>query len=534
MTPGSVAGVAELAQRVDELEARLRKLEERLVEPAVPVPVPVPQPATELPVPDAGRLIPLLGKALLILAGAYLLRALATSSFAPSWVGVALAIAYAIFWMFRATRQETLPGAVYMTTAVLSLSPMLWEATVRLHLMPASIAAATLSGFAILSLVLSWKQPIPAIAWLAAAAGATTAIALAFGTDDLLPFCAALLTIAAALEVGASQDLWLGPRCLIAFAADFAVLWLVFVYSRKPIPESYPPIPEALRWAVPAALCVLYAAGATVRTLGRKREVAIFEIVQVAVSLGLFLFAATRGTFLGVVLAICGAACYGAAFFLTQQPRNLYAYSSFAFVLTLLGTAFFLPPVAIPIVWALAACGFAVWGARGHEFHALGFLAAAGLASGVALQTFSVLLRDATQVALTPASLLVFAAMIACYVLLRGILRTLAATMLAWVTAAWLASLLLSALPVTMDAAWHAEIRTILLIATAIVVAAAGRHWDRAELYWLAPGAMVIALYRFIAEDFPHGRPETLFLSLLFYGGALLLLSRFMRDWRHG
>jgi len=102
------------------------------------------------------------------------------------------------------------------------------------------------------------------------------------------------------------------------------------------------------------------------------------------------------------------------------------------------------------------------------------------------------------------------------------------------VTAAWLASVLLSALPASIDAAWRAEIRTILLIATAIVVAAAGRHWDRAELYWLAPGAMVIALYRFIAEDFPHGRPETLFLSLLFYGGALLLLSRFMRDWRHG
>ena len=543
MAPTPVGDVAELAQRVDELEVRLRKLEERLGEPtATPAPIAAASATpTAPPLADVGRLIPLAGQALLILAGAYLLRALATSSLAPPWLGIALALAYAAFWMFRATRlasSNALAGTLYMTAAVLSLSPMLWETTVRLQLMRPNIAAAVLSGFVILSLALAWKQRIPAIAWLAATAGAATALALAFGTDDLLALCATLLAIAVTLEIAASQDLWLGPRDLVAFATDFAVLWLVYVYSGSRLPESYQPIPELLHWAIPATLCLLYAAGTSVRILSKKRDLTIFEILQVAVSFSLFIFAATRGMAskgpLGVVLTLSGVACYGVSLLrLAKQPhsRNLYAYSLFAFVLTLLGTAFFLPPTAVPLVWALAACGFAVFGA--HAFHALGFLSAAVLASGIALDTFNVLLRDGTQVAVTPATVLALAAMIGSYVCLRGIPRTIAATMLAWVIAAWVASLLLSGLPAGADAAWRAEIRTMLLIAAAVVVAAVGRRWDRPELYWLAPGAMVIALYRLIAEDLPSGRSETFFLSLLFYGGALLLLSRFMRGWRH-
>ncbi len=516
MAPSQVGDVTELAQRVEQLEVRLRKLEERLGEVANSSAPAVEASATSLPqpLPDAGRLIPLAGQALLILAGAYLLRALATSSLAPSWVGIALALAYAAFWMFRATRlapSNTLAATVYMTTAVLSLSPMLWETTVRFHLMRPSTTAAVLAGFVILSFSLSWKQRISATAWLAAAAGAVTALALAFGTDDLLALCAALLAIAFTLEIAASQDLWLGPRCLAAFAADFAVLWLVYVYSGSQLPESYQPIPGLWHWAIPAALCLLYAIGTSVRVLGRKRDVSIFEISQVTVSFSLFIFAATRGIAgkgaLGVVLALSGVASYAVSFLLLNKPtRNLYAYSLFAFVLVLLGTAFFLPPAGVPLVWALAASGFAVLGAREHglaAFHALGFLTAAALASGVALQTFSVLLRDGTKVALTPASVLVLAAMIASYIRLRGIPRNIAATMLAWVLAAWVASLLLNAAPAGADAAWRAEIRTILLIATAVVAAAVGRRWERPELYWLAPGAMVIALYRLIAEDFP-------------------------------
>jgi hypothetical protein len=119
--------------------------------------------------------------------------------------------------------------------------------------------------------------------------------------------------------------------------------------------------------------------------------------------------------------------------------------------------------------------------------------------------------------------------MIGAYVVLRRMIpRAIVAAMLACFIAAGAAALLLSGLPAGTDAAWQAEIRTVVLVGTAVVIAGIGRHWRRTELYWVVPGAMVIALYRLVAEDFLVGRPETLSLSLLSYGGALLLLSRIM------
>ena len=40
---------------------------------------------------------------------------------------------------------------------------------------------------------------------------------------------------------------------------------------------------------------------------------------------------------------------------------------------------------------------------------------------------------------------------------------------------------------------------------------------------------MLYGGYRLLLEDFPNGRPTALALSLLFYGGTLLLLPRMMR-----
>jgi hypothetical protein len=424
---------------------------------------------------------------------------------------------------------------------------MLWETTVRFHVLPPGVSAFALAGFVIISLLLSSKHRISATAWLAASAGALTALALAAGTDDLLPFCGALLAMVATLEAAAYQDLWLGPRRVLGFAADLAVLWLVYIHSAgTSIPEAYQPVPEGLRWATPAALLLIYAVGTTVRTLGRKLDATAFEVFQLLFPITLFLFAATRGAgshwLPGVVLVFCGALCYWVSFVrLISAPhvRNLYVYSTLGLALTLLGTALCLPRTGRSILWALAAAGLAVLGARlgglAATFHALAFLAAAGVGSGLARDTLLVLLRDGTHVAVSPAVLFELAVMVAAYIVVRRIVpRAIVAAMLLWVIAAWAASLLLSAFAGGIDAAWRAEIRTVSLVATAVMIAAVGRHWQRAELYWLVPGAMVIALYRLVMEDLPLGRPETLFLSLLSYGGALLLVSGFMRRWQHG
>lgn len=103
MASPSVGGIVELAHRVEELDTRVGKLKDCLARMGSPAPhieaQPVQEPAPELDFQDAGRVVPLLGKALLALAGAYLLRALTPSSLAPAWAGIALALDDAALWM---------------------------------------------------------------------------------------------------------------------------------------------------------------------------------------------------------------------------------------------------------------------------------------------------------------------------------------------------------------------------------------------------------------------------------------------------
>lgn len=548
MAPQTVPVADELLHRLEQLEERVRRLEEGHVSLATPLEQRnIPDLTHDLHLPEnAESLVPLFGKALLALAGAYLLRALTTSTLVPSWIGITLAIAYSVFWMAMAARlsiSSKLNGAVYMTISVLAFSPMLWETTVNLHLLPTAGSALALTGYVILGLVLAWRGRLNAIAWLAAAAGAVTALALCAGTFHLAPFSFALLAMAAALEVAAVEGVWLGPRRLIAFAADLAILWLIYIYGRSDasLPEGYHAIPGWLGWGAPAALLIIFISGTATRTLRRHLDVTVFETLELVAAVGLFVFAATRqqGSVLlpGLILIACGVLCYVLAFkrlIKESHQLNLYAYSAFGLALVLLGTVFSMPRAGMTILWAFASLVLLWVSARVASYHTLAFLAAAGIASGLAWDTYTALLRDGTHVSLTAGSAITFAAMGVAYVRLRGVPRALAATMFTWIAAAWLASLLIGALPAGADAAWRAAIRTSLIVAAAVVVAMVARYQHIRELYWLVPGAMVIALCRLIFDDVPVGRPETLFISLLFYGGALLVLSKLMHDWRHG
>src|SRR4051794_27688987 len=100
MASPSMGGTAELADRVAQLEIRVQKLEERVTAGvSAPSPVngqPVPDVAPEFDMQVAGRVVPLLGKGMLVMAGAYLLRALTTSSLVPPWLVVTLALIYAL------------------------------------------------------------------------------------------------------------------------------------------------------------------------------------------------------------------------------------------------------------------------------------------------------------------------------------------------------------------------------------------------------------------------------------------------------
>src|SRR5690348_11307875 len=95
-----------LSERVDNLERRVRALEDPAgliasehleqvrIEPEI-------ETAPEL---AAGRLFPLIGRAMLGIAGAYVLRAIAEAGVVPKLPISAFAVAYAFGWLVWSTR----------------------------------------------------------------------------------------------------------------------------------------------------------------------------------------------------------------------------------------------------------------------------------------------------------------------------------------------------------------------------------------------------------------------------------------------
>jgi hypothetical protein len=108
---------------------------------------------------------------------------------------------------------------------------------------------------------------------------------------------------------------------------------------------------------------------------------------------------------------------------------------------------------------------------------------------------------------------------VVCYIALKDPMEAVLPAALVSIGAAGLAASWISAAP----------LRTALLTAMAIGVAWCGKRWNRTELVWLVYPLLAVAGIKLVMEDFRQGRSITLFLSLIFFGGALVLLPRLLR-----
>src|SRR5206468_9032390 len=131
----------------------------------------------------------------------------------------AVAIAYAIAWLVAASRisaRAHFAGALYAGTSALILAPMLWELTMRFHVLAPLVSAAVLGLFVAAATALSWQgDPAPDGA-VAYAAAALTALALSTATHEMLGFLALLLAMCAVCEYKFMRSGKQGVRMLVA------------------------------------------------------------------------------------------------------------------------------------------------------------------------------------------------------------------------------------------------------------------------------------------------------------------------------
>ncbi|MGC1451431.1 MAG: hypothetical protein WA830_15485 [Candidatus Sulfotelmatobacter sp.] len=563
-----VSAVERLTEQVRELERRVAALEghpEKLIpaseSPDFALQRPRP-PATWRGFPPAevpGGAVPVLGKAVLGIAGAYLLRAIAESGAIPKLPVLIVAIVYASLWMVWAVRTHAanrFSGIAYGITSALILSPLLWESTIRFQVLPPAFTAVVLVAFVVLALALTWRRNLQVIPWIATLASVITAVALIIATRELVPLTAALLAVALATEVAACLEHRLSLRALPAVAADFAI-WLLVDVMTSPdgVPEGYPHIAPAAVILLCLTLFAIYGGSIAIRTFAQRRRITVFEIVQGVVAFLLAAFGVMRASHtsaapaLGVFALLLAAVCYWGAlsrFADETYARNRRVCATYAPTLFLVGGFLLFSTNVRVLFFCLAAVAASLAHARTAKLslgtHASFYLAAATAVSSLPHWALSALTGTVPS-APDWAVWVVAVSAALCYALgsqrsqaalaqpkprllwvIPAGVTALAAAALAVVAIVWIAAARLESSPSRLSV-----VRTIVSCVLALSLGLLGSRWKHVELGWVAYAAVSFGTLKLLFEDLRFGNAASLVVSLLFYGLVLILLPRLTR-----
>ncbi len=557
--------LARLTARIEDLEQRISTLEHSPVKSASVSAASalsasrLTSPKTTgqaIPITQDGGAFAVLGKAMLGIAGGYVLRAVAESGSFPKLAVVVLALGYAATWLIWAARvpiEARLASAVYAITAALILAPMLWELTLRFHVLSPSVTAVVLGLFVITAYALAWKRSMTSVVWVTSVAAVLTTLALLIATHDLVPFVSALLFMALASEVSADCNHWPSLRPLVAGAADLAVWILLYIYSGpENIRSDYKSIAPPLLIALGCVPFLIYGASIVFRTTRLRHKISFFEIGQTVVAFLLAAFSILRlgasagATVLGALCLLFSAVCYALAyayFDRYHEERNYHVYATWSGALFLVGSTLSLSRVPLALSLSVAAVVGTLLGVRASrltlEFHGLAWLAVAAYASGL-LDYAGRALAGTFPGAPGWIVWIVAASAVLCYAVgdrLRTerwnqrFLQLLSAILAVAAVITFLVSVLvwLAAVGMTPGASQIAVIRTLITCAVALALAFSGSRWQRTELLWIAYGILALVTAKLLFEDLQHGHPGSTAASIFLYAVALILVPRMAR-----
>jgi hypothetical protein len=559
-----------LGQQVRSLEARVAELEG-----AAPLSAEATDQREELAVqereladdnlrPAATRAAFLLGRSILIVAGAFLLRALTDSGTLPPAIGFGLGVAYALAMILvadRAGAREDKAGAVvFGLTAVLVAYPFLVETMGMLKIVSPVVGGLVLAVLTSAGLLVSARRYLRLLAWAFTLAALAAILTLNFALDAPLFFAGLLLALGVGTLFLAYTRDWRTKRWLPALAADFVILRLVLTAADSGDSGPGAGVPStAGAMALALSLLVFYLGIFTFRAIVQNKGVRTFYVVQSMAVLLIGYGGAVRlaqsgaggAPLLGWLALAAASAYYAVAFTFVRQRhgrgRGFFYFASLALVFLILGSRVV---AAGPwLVWSWIGLGVAaaVFGGRFDRVtlraHSAVYLALAAWNTGLIAATRSAFLGgpgtswrglDAAGVA----SLLVT---MVCYGILvwtqrgrevskarrvpRFCIAVLALSGLGW-AAVWLLVQGLGEAPPAASPAIVAVIRTGVLAATAVALAVVGRRTGWIELTWLVFPLLAMGCVKLLLEDLRRGSPLTLTVGFALFGTALILAPR--------
>jgi hypothetical protein len=561
---GPASAVDQLGERVEDLERRLSALEHKLeISTSVSAPSPVASPQAHIEVSQSENVTAdsllsaavILGKAILGIAGAYLLRALAESALVPRPIVLTVALLYACFWMVLAARahpMNRLAVAVYGIAASLILASMVWESTLHFHILSSPFASSILVSFFVLTLAVSHPRRLQILPAIASLVVSFTALALVIETRELLPFAIAVLAITLVTELFVSAGYPISSRAIPAFSADLAIWLLVSRLTSPGLAEQYPGVPPLAAGAMCLVLFAIFATGIAYRSFLSGMRITIFEILQSATTVALLAAAATglgrwAEVSAAVLFVLLSVANYWAAisrFSTEDQRRNRIMSEVFAPALFTSAVFLLLPPTLESLVLSFASVVAIVAYARSGRLvlaiHADIYIAIAAILSslpGYIANAFGGSIPAAPDASFS----IVAVSALVCYLVGsrrladRGTWRVLDAlpALLVSVSGASLVvagMVRISAGRLQLDASRISVIRTAAICLAALALGFFAAHWKRAELVWVAYSVVALGTLKLFLEDLRFGNPTTLMISLLFYGLVLVFLPKLARQ----
>lgn len=556
----------ELAARLAAVESRLARIESRAGDPLDPAVASEPESPRQTGGSPAQRpeRLALVGRTLLVIAGAFLLRAVTESGVVPLAAGSVVGLAYAAIglWLAEraATRGRPTSALFHALASALIAFPLIVEATVKFGFLAADRAAVAVALFAAAALVVAGRHRLEGVAWIFALGSVASSLVLVAITHAVAPFSFSLLVLGLA-------SFWIGnlrgigrPAWLVAAGFDALAVLILIVSVKAPDAAARLVSPE-VRIGILGAAALGYLGGAGFRVL-KTGGAGRFEATQAVVTTSLALAGAAVGargeaaidTLVGAFVVAVAVIGYGVALAGDARagkatPLGL-AFSAVGLAACIVAVLRFAPRPAATILFAVAAVT-AAWLGRAREMpslvlHApvylLGAAAVSGLLTG-AIRAF------AARAPVTPAwpqfspMLALGAVAVALGVLVRGedgrtaghsrLSRRLVSAILL-TGLGGVAVSLLGRLP----AAWWnagtpvsvlATVKTGVLAVSAVGLAGlAGRPRLRDASCWVYP-ILAIGGIKLLWDDARSDQTVALVVSLAVYGSALIVAPRLAR-----
>jgi hypothetical protein len=554
-----------LTKRLEALEMRVCELEHPTAAPstalALDISLPVTAQAAEpLLLASAGGAFSVLGKAMLGIAGAYLLRAVAESTSLPKPAVAALAIAYAMLWLICATR--TLAGAwfatiTYASTSALILAPMLWELTLSFKVLTAVESAVVLCAFVGTASALAWKRNLTSIFWIANVTAATVAFALSIATHEMTPFIAALLLMALLSEYAAFRGHGQSVRPLVEVITDLAISVQFYIYASPQNERTDYPLLGTVALLVPSlTLFLICGTSVALKTAFFEQKISAFETLQATVTFLLLACSVlacaphSGAIVLGAICLLLSAVGYASVigiFCRVPGRRNERVFGAWSVALFLAGSVLCLPAPSAALCLAVAAIVASLLGVHLNrpllQFHGAAYLIAAAVASGLlfyAFQAFWGTLPGApawSAYVVTVSAVFCYTARKSCLEVTfeKKLLDFVSALLAVSAMAAFLVKGLVSLAALTVTPAAHhiAFIRTLTICATVLALAFSGSHWRRIELTRIGYAALVLAAVKLILEDLRLGHLEFTAASIFLFAITLIAVPHVRFPERH-